>query len=119
MLNSIEKLSETDEKTNNINIYLMPNKQFTETGLTTNSHNSSTNLFNIKNQVLNRTLSHMSYKSRDPNDSYAYNDVKKYIEENELMSPEKEKSIQSWVSLVNSQKDNWEKNLIELKIEAQ
>ena len=38
-----------------------------------------------------------SYKSRDPNDSYAYNNVKKYIEENELMSPEKEQIIRNWI----------------------
>jgi hypothetical protein len=38
-----------------------------------------------------------SYKSRDANISYAYTDVKKYIEENELMSPEKEQTIQNWV----------------------
>ena len=38
-----------------------------------------------------------SYKSRDPNVSYAYNDVKKYIEDNDLMSPEKERLIRNWV----------------------
>ena len=44
-----------------------------------------------------RHPSAQSYKSRDPNVSYAYNDVKKYIEENELMSPEKEQIIRQWV----------------------
>ncbi|CAF3569501.1 unnamed protein product [Rotaria sordida] len=38
-----------------------------------------------------------SYKSRDPNISYAYTDVKKYIEENDLMSPEKEQTIRNWI----------------------
>ena len=38
-----------------------------------------------------------SYPSRDPNDSYAYNNVKKYIEENDLMSSEKEQIIRNWV----------------------
>jgi len=44
-----------------------------------------------------RHPSAQSYKSRDPNISYAYTDVKKYIEENELMSPEKEQIIRNWV----------------------
>ncbi|KAK3087675.1 hypothetical protein FSP39_009024 [Pinctada imbricata] len=34
---------------------------------------------------------------RDVNDSYAYNDVKKYIEDNELMNKEKEDWIQKWI----------------------
>ena len=44
-----------------------------------------------------RHPSAQSYQSRDPNVSYAYNDVKKYIEENELMSPEKEQVIRYWI----------------------
>lgn len=44
-----------------------------------------------------RHPSAQSYKSRDPNISYAYNDVKKYIEENDLMSAEKEQCIRNWV----------------------
>ena len=44
-----------------------------------------------------RHPSAQSYKSRDPNVSYAYTDVKKYIEENELMSAEKEQIIRNWV----------------------
>jgi hypothetical protein len=44
-----------------------------------------------------RHASAQSYKSRDPNISYAYTDVKKYIEENELMSPEKEQIIRNWI----------------------
>lgn len=34
---------------------------------------------------------------RDVNDSYAYSDVKQYIEENELMTKEKEEWIKKWV----------------------
>jgi hypothetical protein len=48
-------------------------------------------------QTSERHPSAQSYKSRDPNVSYAYNDVKKYIEENDLMSPEKEQTIRNWV----------------------
>ncbi|CAF3979567.1 unnamed protein product [Rotaria sp. Silwood2] len=44
-----------------------------------------------------RHPSAQSYKSRDPNMSYAYTDVKKYIEENDLMSPEKEQIIRNWI----------------------
>ncbi|CAF0891064.1 unnamed protein product [Adineta steineri] len=44
-----------------------------------------------------RQSSVVSYVSRDPNISYAYTDVKKYIEENDLMSPEKEISIKNWI----------------------
>lgn len=44
-----------------------------------------------------RHSSAQSYPSRDPNDSYAYNNVKKYIEENDLMSQEKEQIIRNWV----------------------
>ncbi|WAR17230.1 hypothetical protein MAR_031824 [Mya arenaria] len=38
---------------------------------------------------------------RNVNDSYAYNDVKKYIEENELMDDEKSVWIKKWVLEVN------------------
>jgi len=44
-----------------------------------------------------RHPSAQSYESRDPNKSYAYTDVKKYIIENDLMSPEKEQTIQNWI----------------------
>jgi hypothetical protein len=44
-----------------------------------------------------RHPSAQSYKSRDANISYAYTDVKKYIEENDLMSPEKEQIIRNWI----------------------
>jgi hypothetical protein len=48
-------------------------------------------------QTSERHPSAKSYKSRDPNISYAYTDVKKYIEENDLMSPEKEQNIRNWI----------------------
>jgi hypothetical protein len=48
-------------------------------------------------QTNERHPSAQSYKSRDPNISYAYTDVKKYIEENELMSQEKEQTIRNWI----------------------
>lgn len=38
---------------------------------------------------------------RGVNESYAYNDVKKYIEDNELMTDEKEDWIQKWVDTVD------------------
>jgi hypothetical protein len=119
MLTSIEKLSENDEKTGgggNTVTYLIPNKPLNEANLATNFiANHSTN---FKTNAYRPSSRGGSYKSRDVNDSYAYTDVKKYIEENELMSPEKERSIDSWVGQVNSQREFWEKNLIEIKIEA-
>ncbi|CAF1195435.1 unnamed protein product [Rotaria sordida] len=48
-------------------------------------------------QLGERHPSAQSYKSRDPNISYAYTDVKKYIEENDLMSSEKEQIIRNWI----------------------
>jgi hypothetical protein len=50
------------------------------------------------NMRLDRQSSSQSNRSRDPNDSYAYTDVKKYIEENDLMPPEKEHEIRLWVA---------------------
>ena len=38
---------------------------------------------------------------RDQNTSYAYTDVKKYIEENDLMSPAKDARIRSWAQEVD------------------
>ncbi len=49
------------------------------------------------NTQVERHPSAQSYKSRDPNISYAYTDVKKYIEENDLMSQEKEQIIRNWI----------------------
>ena len=41
---------------------------------------------------------HRSSQSRDANISYAYTDVRKYIADNELMSPEREQMIRAWVA---------------------
>ncbi len=61
-------------------------------GITTTSNTPA-----AVNQTNERHPSAQSYKSRDPNISYAYTDVKKYIEENELMSSEKEQTIRNWI----------------------
>ena len=52
-----------------------------------------------------------SYKSRNVNDSYAYDDVKKYIEENDLMPPEKAELIKKWVREVNLFLNDLEQNV--------
>jgi hypothetical protein len=56
-----------------------------------------------------RHSSAQSYKSRDPNISYAYTDVKKYIEENDLMSPEKEQVIRNWIIDVEKYRNQLQK----------
>jgi hypothetical protein len=61
-----------------------------------------------------RTNSKLSYVSRDKNDSYAYKDVQQYIEENDLMPPEKIQIIKLWVQDVNNCFDDWEKRTIEV-----
>lgn len=49
-----------------------------------------------------RTESARTWKTwRQVNDSYAYNDVKKYIKDNELMDAEKELWIKKWIIEVN------------------
>ena len=49
-----------------------------------------------------RTESARTWKTwRQVNESYAYNDVKKYIKDNELMDPEKEMWIKKWIIEVN------------------
>ena len=49
-----------------------------------------------------RTSSARTWRTwRNVNDSYAYNDVRKYIEENELMDEEKADWIKKWVIEVN------------------
>ncbi|CAF0965303.1 unnamed protein product [Brachionus calyciflorus] len=66
--------------------------------------------------INNRPISRVSYISRDINDSYAYTNVKQYIEENELMPPEKAESIRRWIKEVNVSVDEWEKRTIEINI---
>ena len=61
--------------------------------------------------------SRVSYVSRDVNDSYAYTNVQQYIEENDLMPPDKAMSIRKWINKVNSWCDDWEKRTIESNIE--
>lgn len=61
--------------------------------------------------------SRISYVSRDVNESYAYTNVQQYIEENDLMPPEKALSIRKWITKVNSWIDDWEKQTIETNIE--
>jgi len=56
-----------------------------------------------------RHPSAQSYKSRDPNVSYAYTDVKKYIEENELMTLEKEQIIRNWILEVEKHRHQLQK----------
>ena len=65
--------------------------------MTLNSRNRSTSdTFAAKPHLpLDR---HRSSQSRDPNVSYAYTDVRKYIADNELMSPEREQMIRAWVA---------------------
>lgn len=60
-------------------------------------------------QTSERHPSAQSYKSRDPNVSYAYTDVKKYIEENELMSSEKEQIIRNWILEVEKHRHQLQK----------
>lgn len=64
---------------------------------TSDQPNSTTPAVNSNAAAGERHPSAKSYKSRDPNVSYAYNDVKKYIEDNDLMSPEKERLIRNWI----------------------
>ncbi|CAF1325592.1 unnamed protein product [Adineta ricciae] len=56
-----------------------------------------------------RHASAQSYESRDPNISYAYTNVKKYIDENDLMSPEKEKLIRKWIFDVEKHRQDFQK----------
>ncbi|CAF3671267.1 unnamed protein product [Rotaria sp. Silwood1] len=63
----------------------------------------------LSNTSGERHPSAQSYKSRDPNISYAYTDVKKYIEENDLMSPEKEQIIRNWIIDVEKHRHHLQK----------
>ncbi|XP_050403621.1 uncharacterized protein LOC126819534 [Patella vulgata] len=61
--------------------------------------------FNLSSIMKSTTSRHKSAKTwktwRDVNDSYAYTDVTKYIEDNELMTPEKETWIKEWADEVD------------------
>lgn len=53
---------------------------------------------NIPSSVDEKASSERTWHTwRDVNDSYAYSDVKQYIEDNELMTSEKEEWIKKWV----------------------
>ncbi len=71
----------------------------------------------VVSRPLVRTQSVLTHITRDVNDSYAYTNVQQYIEENDLMPPEKAQSIKKWVKEVNSNFDDWEKKTIEKNIE--
>jgi hypothetical protein len=73
---------------------------------------------NKTGKLLNRSTSRMSHVTRDPNDSYAYTNVQQYIEENDLMPPEKAESIRKWISKVNSCFEDWEKRVVEINIDS-
>ena len=61
------------------------------------------NTMSASSDVKPRTESARTWRTwRQVNDSYAYNDVKKYIKDNELMDPEKELWIKKWIIEVNS-----------------
>lgn len=60
------------------------------------------NALSVTTDTKPRTESARTWKTwRHVNDSYAYNDVKKYIKDNELMDPEKEMWIKKWIMEVN------------------
>lgn len=62
----------------------------------------TTNALSATTDTKPRTESARTWKTwRHVNDSYAYNDVKKYIKDNELMDPEKEMWIKKWIIEVN------------------
>lgn len=71
----------------------------------------------LNGRPLLRSQSIISHTTRDVNDSYAYTNVQQYIEENDLMPPEKAHTIKKWVKEVNSNFDDWEKKTIEKHIE--
>ena len=81
---------------------IMPSKT-TPTLLNTNNSNPNVNANSGTNTpaVGKRHESARSYISRDVNDSYAYNDVNKYIEENDLMPPDRAEFIKLWIRDVN------------------
>lgn len=108
---NIEDLDEKKKK-------LTDEAKISNTPIPPASRLSQTNSKKGSNQNLKapRSISRVSYYSRDINDSYAYTNVKQYIEENDLMSPEKADSIKRWVKQVNLCADDWEKRTIEINI---
>ena len=106
--------SETNVDRNQFARLAMRNPTSKEQILTTSKHRQTSNTQTTtpivtSNTPAERHSSAQSYRSRDPNISYAYNDVKKYIEENDLMSPEKEQIIRNWVIDVEKYRHQFQK----------
>jgi hypothetical protein len=97
---------------NNLDLILIPQQSLPNENNKTNNE-----ITNYSRSKIIRTNSKLSYISRDVNDSYAYTNVQQYIEENELMTPEKHQSIKKWIKDVNFWYEDWEKRTIELNIE--
>lgn len=100
------------QKINGNNIQLLSDKHIIDLQSRHNGTNGQSN-----GRPLGRAHSALSHVTRDINDSYAYTNVHQYIEENDLMPPEKLVTIKKWVKEVNGQFDNWEKKTIEKNIE--
>jgi hypothetical protein len=110
-------ISQASHNSNNIHM----NKQRISSDNNNNGVDLKNNILNNNNLnrpgVLQRSNSRLSHVTRDVNDSYAYTNVQQYIEENDLMPPEKSHSIKKWVKEVNAVFDDWEKKTIEKHIE--
>ncbi len=79
--------------------------------------NNTANIITASGKPIVRTFSALSHLTRDVNDSYAYTNVQQYIEENDLMPPEKLITIKKWIREVNTNSEDWEKKTIEKNIE--
>jgi hypothetical protein len=102
------------QKINGNSLHLIPDKTMLD--LQNRPQNTTNNTSSVGRPVV-RTFSALSHITRDVNDSYAYTNVKQYIEENDLMPPEKLVTIKKWVKEVNGNFDTWEKKTIEKNIE--
>lgn len=83
--------------------------RFTIRGTSASKQRQTSSMIMMANVPNERERSAQSYKSRDPNISYAYTNVKKYIEENDLMTPEKEHSIRNWIVDVEKHRNEFQK----------
>ena len=83
--------------------------RFTIRGTSASKQRKTSSTVMVANTPNERERSAQSYKSRDPNVSYAYTNVKKYIEENDLMTPEKEHSIRNWIVDVEKHRHEFQK----------
>ena len=100
----------------NLDLILIPQNVQSSSNHIIKSFENEKSSENLKNKLI-RSNSKVSFVSRDINDSYAYTNVQQYIDENELMPPEKLQSIKKWIKDVNFWFDDWEKRTIELNIE--